>query len=119
MIKGEWSWPVEDLGDALFGPVEVEASDLENAGILHVDPEILVGFEVSRYEVTEAGIDAHVWLVFQFVSLEPRELRTRIEIEGCPREAAPFLRLVGNYIADTYEKAREHLRAPGPVTPEG
>lgn len=119
MIKGEWSYAVEDLGDALFGPVEVPASDLEDAGILHVDPEIIVGFEVTRYEVTEAGIAAHVWLVYERVAIEPRTLRTLVEIEDCPRAADAFLRVVGNYIADTYEKAREHLRALGPDTPNG
>lgn len=115
MVKGEWTFAVEDLGPGLFEPVEVSDEDLENAGILHIDPSILVAFQVVRYEVQEEAqtCSATVVLVFQAIALEPRAVRTPMTIEDCPLDSVAFLRRVGNTVCDCYEKARALLQAPG------
>jgi hypothetical protein len=108
MVKGEWTFPVEDLGEALFDFVEIEASDLESAGVLNVDPTIIAALRVNRYEVSDERIAAQVELVFQRVALEQDEARTTLDV-ACARDAVPFLRQIGSQVCHAYEKARAIL----------
>jgi hypothetical protein len=105
MVNGEWTFAVEDLGDAMFDFVEISEQDLEACGVLHIAPNILAALRVNRYEVYGGRVSALVELIFQSVSLAEREARTELEIE-CACDSVAFLRQIGDQVCHAYEKAR-------------
>lgn len=107
-----WTFPIEDLGEALFDFVEVAPEDLEACGVLNIDPKIIAALRLNSYQVNDGQVTAQVEFVFQVVSVEPREARTEIEVCCCTRDPVPFFRQIGKQLCHAYEKARSILADP-------